>query len=383
VLEKKHLEFREKVRAFALEKIEPLATTLDEEQRFLHEHIKPMAEMGLMSMLIPEKYGGQPVDTVCYSIAVEELSRVCGSTGITIAAHNSLGTFPVIAFGTEEQKRKYLPRAAKGELMAFGLTEPDAGSDAGGTRSYARKNGDHWILNGTKCMITSASHAFATVATAKTTDDPKDTAITSFILEKEWEGYSTGKKENKLGLRASDTAFLHFDDLKVPAENQLGEIGHGFKQMLITLDGGRISIGAMAVGLAQGALDCALKYAADRVQFGKPIAHHQAIAFTLADMTTEIEAARLMVYEASRMKDTGQRFSQHSAMCKLFASEVGSRCAYKAIGILGGVGYRTGDYPAERIWRDTKLCEIGEGTSEIQRLVIARELLRGLGKKQV
>lgn len=379
MLEKKHHEYREKIRAFALEKIEPLAATLDAEQRFLHEHIKPMAEMGLLSMLIPEQYGGQPVDTLSYSIAVEELSRVCGSTGITIAAHNSLGAYPILAFGNEEQKKRYLPRSVN-ELVAFGLTEPEAGSDAGGTKSYARKNGDHWILNGTKCFITSATHAFATIATAKTTDDPKDTAITTFILEKDWEGYSVGKKENKLGLRGSDTAFLHFDDLKVPAENQLGEIGQGFKQMLITLDGGRISIGAMALGLAQGALDCALKYAAERVQFGKPIGYHQAIGFTLADMATEIEAARLMIYETSLMKDSGQRFSRHSAMCKLFASEVGTRCAYKAIGILGGVGYRTGEYPAERIWRDVKLCEIGEGTSEIQRLVIARELLKELGR---
>ncbi len=382
MLEKKHHEFREKIRAFALEKIAPLAETLDREQRFLSEHIKPLAEMGLMGMLIPEEYGGHPVDTVSYSIAVEELSRVCGSTGITIAAHNSLGTYPVVAFGNEEQKKKYLPRAAAGELMAFGLTEPDAGSDAGGTKSYARKEGDHWILNGTKCFITSASHAFATIATARTSEDPKDRTITSFILEKEWEGYSVGKKENKLGLRGSDTAFLHFDDVKVPAENQLGEYGHGFKQMLITLDGGRISIGAMALGLAQGALDCALKYAADRVQFGKPIIHHQAIAHTLADMTTEIEAARLMIYETSMMKDSGVRYTKYSAMCKLYASEVATRTAYKAIGILGGVGYLSGKYPAERIWRDAKLCEIGEGTSEIQRLVIARELLKELEAMQ-
>ena len=381
MLVKKHHEFREKIRAFALEKIEPLAAILDEEQRFLHEHIKPLADLGLMSMLIPEEYGGQPVDTVSYSIAVEELSRVCGSTGITVAAHNSLGTYPILAFGNEEQKKKYLPPATEGGILAFGLTEPEAGSDAGGTKSYARKDGDHWILNGTKCFITSASHAFATIATAKTTDDPKDTEITSFIIEKDWDGYSVGKKENKLGLRGSDTAFLHFDDIKVPAENQLGEIGQGFKQMLITLDGGRISIGAMSVGLAQGALDCALKYAAQRVQFGKPIAYHQAVGYTLSDMATEVEAARLMVYEASRMKDAGGRFSLHSAMCKLFASEVATRCAYKAIGILGGVGCYTGDYPAERIWRDAKLCEIGEGTSEIQRLVISRDLLKGLKGK--
>ncbi|MFQ6008158.1 MAG: acyl-CoA dehydrogenase family protein [Candidatus Zixiibacteriota bacterium] len=382
MLRKKHHEFREKIRAFALEQIEPVAAILDAEQRFLQQHLKPMADIGLLSMLIPEEYGGQPVDTVSYSIAVEEISRVCGSSGITVAAHNSLGTFPVIAFGSEEQKKKYLPRGTR-ELMAFGLTEPEAGSDAGATKSYACRNGDHWILNGTKCFITSASHAFVTVATAKTTDDPNDSAITSFILEKEWPGYSVGKKENKLGLRASDTATLHFDDLKVPDENRLGKIGDGFKQMLITLDGGRISIGAMAVGLAQGSLDCALKYAADRVQFGKPIVHHQAIAFTLADMATKIEAARLMVYQASMMKDSGQRITKYSAMCKLFASEVGSRCAYQAIGILGAVGYRIGDFPAERHWRDVKLCEIGEGTSEIQRLVIARELLKELERKQI
>ncbi len=381
MLQKKHLEFREKIRAFALEQIEPAAARLDREQKFLAEHIQPMTDLGLMGMLIPEEYGGARVDTICYSIAVEELSRVCGSTGITIAAHNSLGTYPVIAFGTEEQKKKYLPRAAAGGLMAFGLTEPDAGSDAGGTRSYARKEGDHWIINGTKCFITSASYSFASVNTAKTTEDPKDTAITSFIMEKDWDGYNIGKKENKLGLRASDTATMHFDDVKVPVENQLGEIGQGFKQMLNTLDGGRISIGAMAVGLAQGALDCALKYAAVRVQFGKPIGYHQGIGHILADMATEIEAARLIVYEASRMKDTGGRFSRHSAMCKLFASEVGTRCAFKAIGVLGGVGCLIGAYPAERIWRDVKLCEIGEGTSEIQRLVIARELLKGLEKK--
>ncbi|MEW5993567.1 MAG: acyl-CoA dehydrogenase family protein, partial [Candidatus Zixiibacteriota bacterium] len=304
MLEKKHHEYREKIRAFAVEQIAPQAAQIDDEQRFPTEYLKPMAEIGLMSMLIPEDYGGQRVDTVCYSIAVEEVSRVCGSTGITVAAHNSLGTFPILAFGNEEQRRKYLPRAAR-ELVAFGLTEPDAGSDAGGTKSMARKNGDNWILNGTKCFITSASHAFATVATARTSDDPEDKRITSFILEKDWEGYSVGKKENKMGLRGSDTAFLHFDDVKVPAENQLGKIGEGFKQMLITLDGGRISIGAMAVGLAQGALDCALKFASERVQFGKPIAHHQAIGHTLADMATEIEAARLLVYEASRLKDTG------------------------------------------------------------------------------
>jgi butyryl-CoA dehydrogenase len=376
LLEKKHLEYREKIRAFCLEKIEPVAATLDREQRFLDEHLKPLTEMGLMSCLIPEEYGGQPVDTLSYIISVEEASRVCGSTGITLAAHNSLGCFPILEFGTEDQRKKYLPRAARGELVAFGLTEPDAGSDAGGTRTVAMKRDDCWIMNGSKCWITSATKAFATIATARTSDDPADRTITSFILEKAWKGYAVGKKENKLGLRGSDTAFLHFDDLRVPLENQLGKVGDGFKQALITLDGGRISIGAMALGLGQGALDVALKYSAERVQFGKPISYNQAIQHRLADMATEIQAARLMIYEAAMMKDAHVPFSRQSAMCKLFASEVATRAAASAMTVLGAVGYLTGPYPVERIWRDVKLCEIGEGTSEIQRLVIARDLLK-------
>jgi len=380
MLEKKHFEYREKIRAFALKQIEPLANTLDLEQRFPDEHIGPMTEMGLLSMLIPEKYGGKPTDTITYSIAVEELSRVCGSTGIMIAAHNSLGTFPVYKFGTEAQREKYLPRAARGELMAFGLTEPEAGSDAGGTKTFAKKVADGWVINGSKCWITSATKAFATIATARTSEDPADKRITSFILEKEMKGYAVGKKENKLGLRGSDTAFLHFDDLKVPLDAQLGEVGHGFKQMLITLDGGRISIGAMALGLGQGAFDCALKFAADRVQFGKPIAANQGIQHKLSDMATELEAARLLIYEASRMKDAGVPFGRYSAMAKLYASEVGHRAAATAMGILGSIGYYTGPYPVERIWRDVKLCEIGEGTSEIQRMVIARDLLKEIGR---
>jgi butyryl-CoA dehydrogenase len=376
LLEKKHLEYREKIRAFCLEKIDPVAATLDREQRFLDEHLKPLTEMGLMSCLIPEEYGGQPVDTLSYIISVEETSRVCGSTGITLAAHNSLGCFPILEFGTEDQRKKYLPRAARGELVAFGLTEPDAGSDAGGTRTVAMKRDDCWIMNGSKCWITSATKAFATIATARTSEDPADRTITSFILEKAWKGYAVGKKENKLGLRGSDTAFLHFDDLRVPLENQLGKVGDGFKQALITLDGGRISIGAMALGLGQGALDVALKYSAERVQFGKPISYNQAIQHRLADMATEIQAARLMIYEAAMMKDAHVPFSRQSAMCKLFASEVATRAAASAMTVLGAVGYLTGPYPVERIWRDVKLCEIGEGTSEIQRLVIARDLLK-------
>jgi len=381
VLDKKHLEYRERIRAFAKEKIEPLSTIIDEEQRFIHEHIQPMTEEGLLSTFIPEEYGGKPIDTISYSIAVEEISRVCGSTGITIAAHNSLGTFPVLEFGNDEQKSKFLPRAAKGELMAFGLSEPDAGSDAGGTKTMAKKTDKGWIVNGSKCWITSATTAFATIGTARTSENPKDRHITTFVLEKDTSGYSVGKKENKIGLRGSDTAFLHFDDMFVPDENLLGKEGEGFKQMLITLDGGRISIGAMALGLGQGALDCALKYAADRKQFGKPIASFQAIQHKLADMSMELEAARLLIYDCSRRKDVGEKYTRYSATCKLYASEVGRRCAERALDILGGIGFITGAHTAERIWRDVKLCEIGEGTSEIQRLVIARELLNELKQK--
>lgn len=381
MLDKKHLEYRERIRTFAIEKIEPLSTILDDEQRFIHDHIKPLTEEGLLSTFIPEEYGGKPIDTISYAIGVEEISRVCGSTGITIAAHNSLGTFPVLEFGNEEQKKKYLPRAANGELMAFGLSEPDAGSDAGGTKTMAKKTDSGWIVNGSKCWITSATTAFATIGTARTSERPEDRHITTFILDKDFKGYSIGKKENKIGLRGSDTAFLHFDDMFVPDENLLGKEGEGFKQMLITLDGGRISIGAMALGLGQGALDCALKYAADRNQFGKSISSFQAIQHKLADMSMELEAARLLIYDCARRKDAGEKYTLNSASCKLYASEVGRRCAEKAMEILGGVGFITGKYTAERIWRDVKLCEIGEGTSEIQRLVIARELLNEFKQK--
>ena len=376
MLDKKHIEWQEKVRAFALEYLEPKAVQLDLEQRFPDEHIKPLTDNGYLSLIIPKEYGGNKVDTISYSIVVEEFSRVCGSTGIIVAAHNSLGTGPITYFGTEQQKKKYLPRAAKGELVAFGLTEPDAGSDAGGTKTIAMRQNNHWVVNGSKCWITSAPQAFATVATARTSQDASDKRITTFIFERAFKGYAVGKKENKLGLRGSDTAFLHFDDMHVPDENRLGEIGNGFKQMLITLDGGRISIGAMALGLAQGALDTALCYSADRVAFGKPISHNQAIQHKLATMATELEAARLMIYETARMKDAGMEYTQNSAMCKLFASEVATRTCVTAMSILGGIGFYTGPFPVERMWRDVKLCEIGEGTSEIQRLVIARELLK-------
>ncbi|MCP4569698.1 MAG: acyl-CoA dehydrogenase [FCB group bacterium] len=382
LLTKEQLQFREKIRAFADEKIAPLATQIDLEQRFPTEHLPLLAEMGLMGMVVSEEYGGSPVDTVCYSIAVEELSRVCGSTGITIAAHNSLGCFPIFKFGSDELRKKYLPRGTKGgELLAFGLTEPDAGSDAGATKSTAEKKDDHWLVNGTKCFITSASHAFASIDTARTSDEPGVKGISSFILEKDWDGYDIGKKENKMGLRGSDTAFLHFTDVKVPFENQLGALGEGFKHFMITLDGGRVSIGAMALGLAQGAYECALKYAGGHMENGKPIGTTQAVQWQLADMATEIEAARYLVYGASQMKDAGVKYSKESAMAKLYASEVGNRVCFQAIQILGLEGFQTGPYPAERMYRDVKLCEIGEGTSEVQRIVVAREVLKSVMNK--
>jgi butyryl-CoA dehydrogenase len=377
LLKKEHLAFRDKIRAFAEETFAPHAVQLDLDQRFPKEYLKPLAKMGLMGMVVPKEYGGSPVDTVSYSIAVEELSRVCGSTGITIAAHNSLGCFPILKFGSEEQRRKYLPRGTEGgELLAFGLTEPEAGSDAGATKTTAVKKSDHWLLNGTKCFITSASHAFASVVTARTSDAPGVKAISSFILEQGWPGYEIGKKENKMGLRGSDTAFMHFTDINIPLANILGNEGEGFKQFMVTLDGGRISIAAMALGLAQGAYECALKYAAEHVETGEPIGATQAIQFKLADMATEIEAARYLVYGASMMKDAGVKFSKESAMAKLYASEVGRRVCYEAIQVLGEVGFQTGPYPAERMFRDVKLCEIGEGTSEVQRIVVAREVLK-------
>lgn len=375
----KYSEFREKVRAFALEKVAPSAVEIDETQRFPKEGLAPLAEAGYLAMVIPKEYGGAGNDMLEYTIAVEELSRVCGSTGITVAAHNSLGMSPILLFGSEEQKKKYLPRACAGELIAFGLSEPEAGSDAGGTKTRAIRNSSGWIINGAKCWITSATECFAAIVTAKTSEEEGSYGISSFILEKGMEGFTSGKKENKLGLRGSDTAFLHIADVRVPDSAQLGETGNGFKQFMKILDAGRISIGAMAVGMAQGALDCALKFAAEHEEYGRKIASSQGIAFQLADMETEIEAARGLIYRAAVMKDRGMKFGPESAKAKLFASEVGTRCAFKAIGILGAEGLRVGQHPAERIWRDVKLCEIGEGTSEIQRIVIARDLLKSIG----
>ncbi len=375
-LDKKYLDFRNKIREFAEKEIEPKAKEIDEKAEFPFENIRKVANLGLLGMVAPPEYGGTGIDTLRYAIAVEELSRVCGSTGITIAAHNSLAICPIYLFGNEEQKKKYIPPLAKGEkLGAFGLTEPDAGSDAGGTKTTAVLDGDSYVINGSKCFITNASVAETFVITAVTDKTKGTKGISSFILEKGMKGFSVGKKETKMGLRGSDTATLHFEDLKIPKENILGKEGEGFKQFLITLDGGRISIGAMALGIAQGAFDKALRYARERVQFEKPLIEFQAIQFKLADMATQIEAARHLIYHSAFLEDRGEKYVKESAMAKLFASEVGRFVTYQAIQIFGGNGYSR-DYPVERYLRDVKLCEIGEGTSEIQRLVIFRELMK-------
>jgi alkylation response protein AidB-like acyl-CoA dehydrogenase len=375
-LSEKHEKFRKQIRGFAENEIEPKAKEIDEKATFPLENIKKLGEMGIMGMVVPQEYGGTGDDMLSYAIAVEELSRVCGSTGITVAAHNSLAVYPLYLFGNEEQKRKYLAPLAKGEKIgAFGLTEPGAGSDAGGTKTTAVLRGDYYVINGSKCFITNASVAETMVITARTDPAKGTKGISNFILEKGMPGLVVGKKENKMGIRGSDTAELHFEDLKVPKENLLGKEGEGFKQFLITLDGGRISIAAMALGIAQGAYEKSLKYAKERVQFERLISEFQAIQFKLVNMATQIEAARHLVYYACLLKDKGEPYVKEAAMAKLYASEVGRWVCYQAIQIFGGYGYSR-DYPLERYFRDVKLCEIGEGTSEIQRLVIAREILR-------
>jgi len=375
-LDKKYEDFRKEIREFAEKEIEPKAQEADEKAQFPYENIKKVAQLGLLGMVVPPEYSGTGIDTLKYAIAVEELSRVCGSTGITVAAHNSLAISPLYLFGSEEQKKKYIPPLAKGEkLGAFGLTEPDAGSDAGGTKTTAVLKGDSYVINGSKCFITNASVAETFVITAVTDKTKGTKGISSFVLEKGMKGFTVGKKENKMGIRGSDTATLHFEDLKVPRENLLGKEGEGFKQFLVTLDSGRISIGAMALGIAQGAFEKALKYAKETIQFEKPLIESQAIQFKLADMATQIEAARHLIYHAAFLEDRGQKYVKESAMAKLFASEIGRFVTYEAIQIFGEYGYSR-RYPVERYLRDVKLCEIGEGTSEIQRLVIFRELIK-------
>ena len=371
-----HEKFRMKIREFAEAEVAPYAAQIDRDQVFPSQILPRLTELGLMGMQVDKKYGGSYTDTLTYAIAVEELSRVCGSTGITVAAHNSLGNYPIYKFGTEEQKKKYLPEITSGgKLAAFGLTEPGAGSDAGGTKTFAQKTDAGYKVNGTKCWITSAGISSTVVFTARTSKEGGTKGISSFIIKHGTPGFSSGKKENKLGLRGSDTRFLHFDDVIVPESDRLGEEGHGFKQFMITLDGGRVSIAAMALGLAQGAFDVAVRYASLQPFEGGHLADQQGIGFKLADMATQIQAARHLVYHSAVLKDSGKRFSKESAMAKLYAAEVGTYVCWTAIGILGEVGL-TDKFPVERMWRDVKLDEIGEGTSEVQRLVISRLIIK-------
>lgn len=368
---------RDMTRDFARASIAPVAAELDETAVFPAENVRRMGELGLLGLKVPEAEGGAGVDTISYALVVEELARVDGSHALIVAAHNSLGCWPIHAFGTPEQKQRWLPGACAGEyLLAFGLTEPGAGSDAGGTATTAVRDGGSWVLNGRKMWITNAPRAGAVIITAVTDpDQPPGHGISAFIVPTDTPGFTVEAKETKLGMRSSDTAPLLLEDVRVPADALLGEEGAGFKQFLATLDGGRISIAALALGLAAGALRIARDYAVERIQFGRPISEQQAVQFMLADMAVDEDAARLLTYEACRLKDAGEPFSDMAAKAKLFASEAAMRVTYSAIQILGGYGYCR-EYPVERMYRDAKLCTIGEGTSEIQRMVIARNLLR-------
>ncbi len=372
-------QLRRSIREFAEGEILPHVMEWDEVSHFPIEIMPKLAEMGLLGIIFPEEYGGAGLGYIEYVIAIEELSRVDGSVGIIVAAHNSLCSNHIFKFGSEAQKKKYLSPLAQGKKIgAWSLTEPEAGSDAGGTRTAAKRDGNHWIISGAKTFTTNGHYADVCVAMAVTDKSKASHGISAFIVEKGTPGFKPGKKENKLGLRASDTSEVIFSDCRVPRENLLGEEGEGFTGSLKILDGGRISIAALALGMAQGALDAAIKYAKQRKQFGQPISDFQAIQFKLADMATEVEAARLLVYQAAWLADKNNvRFTRESSMAKLFASEVAVRVANECVQIHGGYGFIK-DYPAEKFYRDVKLCTIGEGTSEIQKLVIARQLL---GKK--
>lgn len=378
-----HEEFRAKVRAWAEEVVKPIAVELDLDNKFPDEAVKEMGKKKLDIMGIPygKEYGGAGLDVISYAIAVEELSRVDGGVGVILSAHTSLGSYPIAAFGTEEQKKKYLTPLAKGEKIgAFGLTEPEAGSDAGGTETTAVLNGDHYILNGEKIFITNAPKADTYVVFAVTTPGIGTKGISAFIVEKGWEGFEFGEHYNKLGIRSSSTAQLLFSDVKVPKENLLGKEGQGFKIAMQTLDGGRIGIAAQALGIAQGAYEAALEYAKDRIQFGRPIAQQQAIAFKLSDMATKLRAARLLVYSAAYLKEKHEPYGMEAAMAKQYASDIGLEVVNDALQIHGGNGYIKGAYMVERAYRDAKICTIYEGTNEIQRVVISAAILGKMPK---
>ncbi len=391
-----HLAVREMVRQFARDEVAPVAAKFDADSIFPWDNVKRMGELGLLGVPWPEEMGGAGFDLLSYMITIAELAKVDASTGLTVSAHTTLGTSPIVHFGSAEQKARYVPLLASGKVLGgFGLTEPDAGSDAGGTRTTAVKHGDHYVINGTKRFITHGSVGEIFIVTAVTDASRGTKGISSFILTKEtsdldkvrdlgighdaslpaMKGFRAGKKEDKLGWRASDTAELIFEDVEVPVENLVGQEGQGFVNFMKTLDAGRIGIAALSLGIAEGAYEEAVKYAAVRKQFGKPIAEFQGISFQLADMATEIEAGRHLMFHAAWLAQHKKPFSKEAAMAKLFCSELAMRATTKAVQVFGGYGY-TKDYPVERMMRDAKICEIGEGTSEIQRMVIARHVLK-------
>ncbi|HZU08616.1 MAG TPA: acyl-CoA dehydrogenase [Pseudacidobacterium sp.] len=369
-------QLRKEIREFAQREIAPNVMRWDEASEFPVGVVKQLGQMGLMGIIFPVEYGGSGLGYVEYVTAIEELSAVDGSIGIIVAAHNSLCTNHIFLAGTEEQRRKYIPKLASGEwLGAWGLTEPNSGSDAAGAKTTAVRKGDKWVLNGNKTFITNGHYADVAVVIAVTDRSQGTHGLSAFIVEKGTPGFRPGKKENKLGLRASDTSELIFEDCEIPAENLLGKLGEGFVDSMRVLDGGRISIAALSLGIARGALDASLRYVKERRQFGKAIAEFQGVQWKLADMATELDAAKLLTLRAAVLKDAGQRVTRESSMAKLYASEVAVRICDQAVQLHGGYGFIK-DYPAEKYYRDVKLCTIGEGTSEIQRMVIAREILK-------
>jgi alkylation response protein AidB-like acyl-CoA dehydrogenase len=376
VLTEEQEQLRREIRAFAAREIAPHIKEWDESSEFPIDVVKKLGGMGLLGVIVPQELGGAGLGYVDYVLAVEELSAVDGSIGLTVAAHNSLGSNHIFLAGSDEQRKKYLPQLAGGSwLAAWALTEPGSGSDASNARTMAVKRGDRYVLNGTKTFITNGSYADVAVVIA-VTDKTKGThGLSAFVVEKGTKGFRPGKKENKLGLRASDTSELIFEDCEIPAENLLGAEGEGFIDAMRVLDGGRISIAALALGIGRGALDAALAYVKERRQFGKAIAEFQGIQWKLADMATELDAARLLTQRAAVLKDAGRKVTRESSMAKLFASEVAVRICDETVQLFGGYGFIK-DYPAEKFYRDVKLCTIGEGTSEIQRMVIAREILK-------
>ncbi|MGD6889873.1 acyl-CoA dehydrogenase AcdA [Bacillus mobilis] len=375
-LSEEHEMIRKMVRDFAKNEVAPTAAERDEEERFDRALFDQMAELGLTGIPWPEEYGGIGSDYLAYVIAIEELSRVCASTGVTLSAHTSLAGWPIFKFGTEEQKQTFLRPMAEGtKIGAYGLTEPSSGSDAGGMKTTAKRDGDHYILNGSKIFITNGGIADIYVVFALTDPESKQRGTSAFIVESDTPGFSVGKKESKLGIRSSPTTEIMFEDCRIPVENLLGEEGQGFKVAMQTLDGGRNGIAAQAVGIAQGALDASVEYARERHQFGKPIAAQQGIGFKLADMATDVEAARLLTYQAAWLESEGLPYGKESAMSKVFAGDTAMKVTTEAVQVFGGYGY-TKDYPVERYMRDAKITQIYEGTQEIQRLVISRMLTK-------